>query len=200
MIHVFSLHRLFLLASETPKQLSTSYSVYPFNSLAEAKKTMSKTLFDTHSKNYCYVYPNIDELFEVFRSFFKTIEAAGGLVKNKQQEYLFIFRNGKWDLPKGKIEKGESIENGAIREVEEECGISPLQIKRTLAPTYHIYSLEEKNILKPTYWFEMLYKGHQVLTPQTEEGITKAEWVSKNNFDKIKQNTFPSILKVLEAI
>ena len=89
---------------------------------------------------------------------------------------LWIQRNGKWDLPKGKIETGEEIAAAAIREVEEECGISAPQIKRRLPNTYHTYRLKGQAILKRTYWFEMYYQGNESLIPQEEEDITTAKW------------------------
>lgn len=143
---------------------------------------------------------NIDWLFLTFKKMFRIIEAAGGLVSNNNGEYLFIFRNGKWDLPKGKIEKGETIELAAIREVEEECGINGITIERQLRTTYHIYSLEEKNILKPTYWFFMTTNSNKKLTPQTEEGITDVRWFKKEELSIIQKNTYASITDVISQI
>lgn len=118
------------------------------------KKYVEAMNDDTHSK-IIYIHKDVKLLFAYFKSIFQVIEAGGGLVKNKKGKYLFIFRNGKWDLPKGKREKGETIKKCAVREVKEECGIKGLKIVRQLPTTYHIYSLEEKQVLKPTHWFEM---------------------------------------------
>ena len=131
---------------------------------------------------------------------YKVIEAAGGLVKNKKGEYLFIFRNGKWDLPKGKIEKGEGIKSAGIREVEEECGITKLKIVKELESTYHIYHQDEKAILKRTYWFEMLCEDESKLVPQTEEGITDVKWLSKKDLQQVNDNTYDSIKGVMKSI
>jgi 8-oxo-dGTP pyrophosphatase MutT (NUDIX family) len=148
------------------------------------------------------IFSNSDQnfLLDAFKSIFKVIEAAGGLVKNEKNEYLFIFRNGRWDLPKGKIEKGESVETAAIREVEEECGIGKLKIIRQLETTYHTYTIGSNAILKPTYWFEMSSSDNSVLTPQTEEGITEVKWVAAKDFKMIRDNTFPSILDIISGI
>lgn len=141
-----------------------------------------------------------DQLFNWFKSLFKIVEAAGGLVKNKNGEYLFIFRNGKWDLPKGKIEKGEGTEPAAIREVEEECGIGGLSITKELEPTYHTYVLNEKPVLKPTYWFEMDCSDTAKLVPQTEEGITDVRWISIKDLKMVRENTYESILDVISGL
>jgi len=145
-------------------------------------------------------YENEKLLLTSFSSAFKVIEAAGGLVKNRKGEYLFIFRNGKWDLPKGKIEKGEAINHCAVREVEEECGISKLKIVKELESTFHIYHQEEKAILKRTYWFEMLCEDESKLVPQTEEGITEVKWFSKNDLQQVCDNTYESVKEVMKAV
>jgi len=140
---------------------------------------------------------NVEKLLKEFLSLYSVIEAAGGLVKNKAKELLFIFRNGKWDLPKGKIEKGEGIKVAAIREVTEECGIAGLTIVRPLVNTMHLYKLKGKPLLKRTYWFEMNCADEKKLKPQLEEGITEAKWIRQNDLNKILSNTFPSILEVV---
>jgi len=139
-------------------------------------------------------------LLEWFKSLFNIVEAAGGLVKNNKGEYLFIYRHGKWDLPKGKIEKGESIKKAAVREVEEECGISELTIGKEITPTYHTYHINEKQILKPTYWFEMICGDNSQPVPQEEEGITEVRWIRPENFEMVKKNTYESIKDVIAEL
>nr|MBA3704996.1 NUDIX domain-containing protein [Bacteroidota bacterium] len=143
---------------------------------------------------------DLELLFNHFVSMFKIIEAAGGLVKNKNGQWLFIFRNGKWDLPKGKIEKKEAIKTAAIREVEEECGITGLTILKELPATYHTYSMEERAILKRTYWFEMNCDDSSKLKPQIEEGITDVKWLSKNELKQVYNNTYDSVKEVMSVI
>jgi len=143
---------------------------------------------------------NIGKTTELFFGNHKYIEAAGGLVKNQSNEYLFIYRLDKWDLPKGKIEKGESIEEGALREVEEECGIHQLVIQKEIPSTYHTYFRKGKPHLKRTYWYLMDYNGHEELVPQIEEDITKVEWRSAENLKDIFVNTYGSIEEVLKEI
>jgi 8-oxo-dGTP pyrophosphatase MutT (NUDIX family) len=125
------------------------------------------------------------------------IEAAGGLVKNDEGHYLFIYRNDKWDLPKGKIEKDEQVKTAAVREVEEECGIQVSKLGKKICKTYHAYINKGEVVLKKTHWYSMRYKGIGKLKPQKEEGITDVRWFRKGHIDAILMNTFPSILDVL---
>ena len=141
------------------------------------------------------------------KSFFKKvlkslpiIEAAGGLVKNERKEYLFIFRNGKWDLPKGKIERDEKVKEAALREVEEECGITVKKLGKRICKTYHAYIYKNEVVLKKTYWFKMKCEGQDKLKPQKEEGITDARWFTREKTELITKNTFPSILQVMEQV
>jgi len=153
-------------------------------------------LRNTSAKEVNIYYHNLEKLWLKFRSFFDYLEAAGGLVFNSQQEILFIYRLEKWDLPKGKVEPGETTEIAAVREVEEECGIRNLKINKFLTKTYHIYF--QKNLkLKATYWYEMDYDGNEKLTPQTEEGIGIAEWKPKSEIPEILDKTYENIKIVL---
>ena len=133
-----------------------------------------------------------------FCSKYNIIQAAGGVVFNDYNQLLMIFRNGKWDLPKGKLENFESVEQAAIREVEEECGVSNLKIDIRLDETYHIYTLQDKDILKKTYWFKM-YCDNQFLIPQMEEGISKACWVPKDEIVEKLSNSYANIKDLLET-
>ncbi len=130
----------------------------------------------------------------------KVIEAAGGAVKNSEGKLLMIHRRGKWDLPKGKIDKGETPEKAALREVEEECGVSGLKITRTLSPTYHTYKEGEKIILKKTHWYEMKTSDSKKLVPQTEEGISKCEWRNEAGVIEALKDTFHSVVEVVSEL
>ena len=136
------------------------------------------------------------EMWSAFCSRFKIIEAAGGIVKNEKDECLFIYRNDTWDLPKGKIDPGETFEQAALREVEEECGISDLQLGSRIQNTYHIYEHKEKQILKITYWY-LMNSRQNILTPQVEEGITELGWKTAADRDEILDNTYPNIKMLL---
>lgn len=141
---------------------------------------------------------NEKQLFESVFKEYKKIEAAGGIVLNTNNELLLIERLGCWDLPKGKIEKGESIELAAIREVEEECGISSPQIIYPLIKTYHTYFMKGKHCFKTTHWFCMKYDGNEALIPQTEEGITNVCWMNPKELNQVFENTYLSIAEVLK--
>ena len=141
-----------------------------------------------------YLYDkDIEILFKKFKIFFKVIEAAGGVVKNNKKETLFIYRNEIWDLPKGKIENNETIEQAAIREVKEETGVKELEIIKALDTTYHIYKYKEKYVLKISYWFGMKTSFTGQLLPQFEEGITKVEWLDQHEIKKVMKNTYANI-------
>jgi 8-oxo-dGTP pyrophosphatase MutT (NUDIX family) len=127
------------------------------------------------------------------------IQAGGGLVENERREVLFIFRRGKWDLPKGKLDEGESLEQCAIREVEEETGVGQLQLIRFLLITEHEYVERGMKILKETHWWLMKTVGSQTLIPQTEEDITGIKWIGSANFNLVLQNTYPAIVDVLKS-
>ena len=130
---------------------------------------------------------------------FETIvEAAGGLVVNSEGKILFIYRRGFWDLPKGKIEKGEKKKVAAVREVEEECGINRPEIVEKITTTYHTYELKGRNILKPTYWYLMKYPGNEELVAQTEEDIAEAKWVAVDEIKEQLSNTYEAIKEVVE--
>lgn len=136
---------------------------------------------------------DLDKLFNDFKTYFKYIEAAGGLVRNKNNEFLVIQRLGKPDLPKGKIEKNETPKFAAIREVAEECGISNLQIVDEAKPSHHIYIQNNKKFLKKTFWFNMKYFGNEQLKPQTEENISSVEWCNPEKLKEYKELTYKSL-------
>lgn len=127
------------------------------------------------------------------------IEAAGGYIKNEYDEYLFIFRRNTWDLPKGKLERGETPEVAAVREVQEETGLTDVSVNGFRCSTWHTYELHGKQVLKQTYWYSMTAPKNQQSKPQIEEEITELQWVPISNFNKIMKNTFPSIITVIET-
>ena len=140
----------------------------------------------------------ITDNWEIFCADYSLIEAAGGLVYNNDCQLLMIFRNNKWDLPKGKLEQNENIKECAIREVQEECGASGLRIINALQDTYHIYEINGIKILKRTYWFSMHTDSKCSLEPQIEEGITEVVWVDKEQIAEKLNNSFRNIKELLE--
>ncbi|MBN1112393.1 MAG: NUDIX domain-containing protein [Bacteroidales bacterium] len=143
-------------------------------------------------------HTDLKALFNKIKNIFEYRKAAGGIVENKQGKLLFINRLEKWDLPKGHLEKGEEPEQGALREVEEECGISSMTIEKYIDSTYHIYHTKGVAVLKKTYWYKMNYSGNEQLIPQTEESITEAKWVDKKDIQKILSNTYPSLSELIK--
>lgn len=145
----------------------------------------------------CADSSNIETTFHTICSAFTQINAAGGVVENEKGQYLLIYRNGMWDLPKGKQEDGEDIALTALREVEEECGIGGLEQKELLCITRHTYRMNGEFILKHTYWYKMVHRGEDNLVPQREEGIEEVKWVNKEDLAEYMQNTYPSIREVI---
>ncbi len=140
---------------------------------------------------------DIDTLWDQFRSIFTMLYAAGGLVRNMKSEFLFIVRNGRWDLPKGHIEPGEKPEAGALREVSEECGISGQKVTRALPATWHSYSFDNQMFLKKTFWYAMSYEGEEAPSPQKGEGISEVHWLSAQEVSAIKEDILLSLRTIL---
>ncbi len=130
---------------------------------------------------------------------FKPIKAAGGIVRNTNGEILFIFRHGLWDLPKGKLDGAETPEQAALREVEEETGLTDLRILQKLPSTFHVYTTERKGktYLKETFWYEMAYHGSETPVPQLEESITEVRWFRETDLTSIRNATFASIRELM---
>ncbi|MAN29367.1 MULTISPECIES: NUDIX hydrolase [Mesonia] len=166
----------------TKKEIGDKYTSIPIKKV-KLKKLIKKIL----KGEILYVnlyHKDEKKLFKHLRSKLKPIVAGGGLVYNPKGEILFIYRNDKWDLPKGKAEKNETIEETSIREVEEETKVEGLQITEFLQTTYHVMKRKGKFRLKETHWFEMKTDFDGELTPQENEGITKVEW---KNFEKTQE-------------
>lgn len=142
----------------------------------------------------------LEKLWADYQSLYKKIEAAGGCVFNEQQELLVIFRRGFWDLPKGKIDPGESRQEAAVREVQEETGIDDINLGEWLATTLHTYkNKKNQRVLKFTYWYKMITSA-TVLIPQAEEDIEKAEWQEIDQFLNSGEPTYKNIRDIVEKI
>ena len=153
-----------------------------------------------NSKVFLY-HKDTDKLWKGFIKKFPIVEAAGGLVKRTDNKLLFIFRNNKWDLPKGGVEKKELIINAAKREVTEETGVSDIIVEKKISETYHIFKKGKRFRLKKTYWFKMSTTYMGKTNPQTEEGIEKTKWVSNKNIEDILNDAFENIrIIVLEVL
>ena len=126
------------------------------------------------------------------------IIAAGGVVSNEEGKILFMFRRGKWDLPKGKLDEGETIEECAVREVEEETGLRDVRLGELIGVTHHRYTERDKQIDKETHWFVMKVSGQQNLVPQTEEDINELKWVGENELGVYLNNTYNNIIEIVD--
>ena len=195
MYKVFFNQKVILLTTDiiSPREDSPFFYVKFTNKkfvvqMLKSKKV--KMLYLYHSKE--------DKLWYYFLSMFKLIEAAGGLVRNlKTNHFLFIFRNKKWDLPKGRINKNEEVQKAAIREVEEETGVENLSITKTLNTTYHIFKRNRKYRLKKTFWYLMETDYNGELTPETKEGIEKAIWIEKKLIVSLSSEMYHNINLVI---
>jgi 8-oxo-(d)GTP phosphatase len=143
-------------------------------------------------------HPKESKLWKHMMTHFPLIEAAGGLVQHQNGKVLFIYRNKKWDLPKGRIEKKEILIDGAIREVTEETGVKDLIVKKNLTQTFHVFSRNGQYKLKKTYWYLMTTSYNGLLEPQFDEGISLAEWKTKEEIPNLMNNAFENIKLLLE--
>lgn len=194
MYKVFVNDKPIILTDSLPKE--NKYKVYLFKNLIVSEILDKLT---SNSINGILIFcPNLELSKELFFKNFKIISAAGGLVLNPKKELLFIYRNNSWDLPKGCIEKGESIETAAIREVEEECGIFNLKLIKPLTTTYHIYN-RNGITLKETHWFLMTSDYNKELVPQIEEGITEVIFKNKKAVNEALKNSYANIKLVYDT-
>ncbi len=178
--------------------LEPSASFASFSSSDQLKKTVRDFGADP-SYQVLYIYHHDEEaLWRAFCEGYVHVEAAGGVVRGDQGNILFIFRNHLWDLPKGKMEEGESPEEAALREVKEECGIRLEERTAYIGDTYHTYERDGQDHLKRTYWFRMWASEDQELTPETKEGITRVEWIASGDLQKVITATYSSILNIIE--
>ncbi|MCF1192567.1 NUDIX domain-containing protein [Mangrovimonas sp. AS39] len=189
MYKVFVNDKPIVLTTKVEKE--TDFKNYLLNSVNVNK--VIRELNKTSLKEVRLIHKNKDKLLKKFLKKLPNVIAGGGKVYNESGEVLFIYRNDKWDLPKGKAEKKESIEETAIREVEEETGVLGLEIIKPLQITYHIFKRNGRNRIKVTHWFEMKtsYTGH--LNPQENEGITKVSWLSEQEAEKAMENSYANI-------
>ena len=163
------------------------------NIVAALRSKKVKQLYLYHAKE--------EKMWALFYEIFKVIEAAGGIVRQRSSgKYLFIYRNDKWDLPKGRIEEDEAVRTAAMREVEEETGVADLAITAALPTTLHLFHRNGKYRLKKTYWYAMETDFDEALIPQEEEGIQKVEWVAKEEVPNLYSNIYANIRHLWEKV
>ena len=163
----------------------------------QIKQSIDKAETDPAYHSTYLVATNPDQAFQAFQSYFQPVEAAGGIVWSPYGAILLIFRHGKWDLPKGKLEQGESISEAAEREVAEECGIKALTLNYFYGTSYHTYWQFNQRMLKITYWYDMSCTDPQNINPQTEEGIETIRWMDTQGLQRAMGQTFPNLYDIL---
>ena len=180
-----------LLVTDEKTPSETNVIVY------HEKKDIVQAINHLEDLSKVVLYGDWNQIFADLKTLYKYVEAAGGFIKNENDEYLFIFRRGKWDLPKGKLEKGETPEIAAVREVQEETGLQYVEEKSLRCTTWHTYDTYGEPVLKQTFWFNMETTKNQDSKPQPEEDITVLQWLPESEFSKVLGNTFPSIVEVM---
>lgn len=154
-------------------------------------------LFSDFKGNIAVITPHVEETLEAIFDYANGIVAAGGIIYNDKNEILTIFRRGFWDLPKGKVDKGETIEHAALREVEEETGAVAKLRNGNALRTYHCYIMKGKDCIKETYWYDMDLVDASNLKPQAEEDILAVKFMTKNDFLAAKNEFHPLIADLL---
>jgi 8-oxo-dGTP pyrophosphatase MutT (NUDIX family) len=184
----------------TSKILKSSDS-NPFIHIKFSSKNQILKAIKAKKTESVYIYhKNIKKLWEIFIKKFPIIDAAGGLVERSDNKFLFIYRNNRWDLPKGGVEKKELIIEAAQREVKEETGLADLIVINKIGETYHIFKKGKNFRLKRTYWFKMKSDYQGELFPQEEEGIISAEWINKKRIPEIFKNAYENIKEIVNEV
>ncbi len=187
----------FIVISSQPDRMQKYCLFHKYHDIDELYDKISAFITNPEITSFNIYSYKIDALWQAFKGYFEVRTAAGGLLFNDRQELLFIKRHGRWDAPKGHLEKGESIEDCARREIEEETGIIPGEFISRLKPGYHIYKTGGKDILKVTHWFVFSCTGEGMILPQEEEGITEVRWFNKYDLQQVHGSTWPSISDVI---
>ena len=188
-----------VVAVEERKKLKDSDKIVYMEGISNYNvQSISKEIEKPDYERGILYHDNLQELIDHFLDQFELIKAGGGIVKNEKGEILLILRKGKWDLPKGKLDAGESIEACAVREVMEETGLTNVTPGKPAGITYHSYVEKGTRILKESHWFEMTADSSQSLIPQTEEDISEIKWVSAEDLPKCLQNSYAAINDLLK--
>jgi 8-oxo-dGTP pyrophosphatase MutT (NUDIX family) len=194
MYKVFVNDKPLFLTNQVAKE--TDFQLFLLESV-DIEQVIIKMFQNKIQKAYLY-YPDEKAILKKVKEKIPVCKAGGGLVYNKDGDVLFIFRNGKWDLPKGGIEKGEEIEDTATREVEEETGVTDLVVSHKLQKTYHVFKRNGKYKLKVTHWFEMRTDFVGTPQPQENEGIEKVAWLNPEQIKEALKNSYENIKLLFE--
>lgn len=161
---------------------------------------LHQNILDIYPEGVELICEKVKRSWKYFKSHFKIIKAGGGVVENEKGHLLFIYRLKKWDLPKGKLEPGETIAQCALREVEEECNLKNIELNHLICKTFHTYTTSKNYMIKKSYWYGMSVEGVQNLIPQTKENITDVRWFKPNDLKKPLSNTYGAIQEVVRKL
>lgn len=157
-----------------------------------------RSLEEGQLKAAIFIHPDVEELLHNIKQHFTVLVAGGGLITNAAGEILLMFRRGKWDLPKGKQDEGESLETCAVREVAEETGLHSIQLEHKITETFHYYPMKKQKVLKHTYWYKMKFTGTELTVPQIEEDIMDIQWIRPENLGKYLSYSYQNIIDVFK--
>ncbi len=183
-----------IIAVERRKELKESDKIVYMEGISNYNiQSISKEIQKPDYESGIIYHEDLQELKNHFLDQFVLIKAGGGIVRNENGEILFILRKGKWDLPKGKLDAGETIEDCAVREVKEETGLTDVTLGKPAGITYHSYVEKGTRMLKESHWFEMTSSSAQTLIPQTEEDISEIKWVVEEDIEEYLKNSYATI-------
>ncbi len=194
--------RLLLLTHDVDEAMSAAdvNALHKYATLNELRQFVDKFKHGQHLGVGCVYFHDLDTLWSSFCQLFRPVVAAGGLVRSGEGKYLIIRRLGVVDLPKGKSENDETPSQTALREVEEETGLQHLHLGDEICKTYHTYPFGDQTVLKTTHWFRMSVDGAPTPTPQTEENIAEATWLTADEVKALIAETYASLKCVLEEV
>lgn len=184
-----------ILFTRDPEQLTTDHDLLVEKATPSGIRSAWER-FTRYDKFERLILP--EQAIDAFFRRFPLINAAGGRVHNELDAFLFIHRNNKWDLPKGKLDRLETPQLAAIREVKEETGLTTVELRSELACTYHIYKIKEIYHLKRTWWYAMFAPSGQPLTPQASEGIYQVKWIPRHELPAITPHIYPSLKELIK--
>ncbi|MEH6681929.1 MAG: NUDIX domain-containing protein [Sediminicola sp.] len=194
MYKVFVNESALILTNKLSDTENSKYFLLNGNAINEAIDSLARNKME---RAFIY-HPNHEEILKKFTKKIPLVVAAGGVVTNKEGKVLFIYRKDKWDLPKGKVDKGETLEEAALREVEEETGVLDLKIENFLRTTYHVFKRNGNYKLKEVHWFAMNTTYRGPLVGQLDEGIVKVKWKGPEKIKKALLNSYTNIRILFE--
>jgi len=202
MLTIFFHGKPFIIKGESPglsPQISGTQNLITIRNPAVSSLEKHIEAAKENAPGYVFVTDDEPGLFREFQHIYRPMEAAGGLVTNPAGDILLIFRRRKWDLPKGKIDAGETPEQAALREISEETGLSHIQLGEKLIRTWHGYRQGTEKILKETHWYRVSFTGTELTVPQIEEDITDIQWIRPENVHKYIPYSYPNLKAVFQA-